>query len=137
VADLQRIGLDNTAGFFTSDQIALWASQPGHQLSTIPQTSVADVTDDVLASHVTFIDVRSAAEFAAGHLPGARNIPLTNLLDHLAEIPTDQPVLRHCCNGFRSSIAAGLLASRGWGNVMNLQGGYSAWCLVPNRSITV
>jgi hydroxyacylglutathione hydrolase len=127
VMDLRRIGLDNIAGYFSPETVAMWANQTGHSLGHIPQVTVAEVVEDVKAGRVAVIDVRGAAEFAAGHVPVARNIALTNLLDHLAEIPTDRPVALQCWSGFRSSIAAGLLASRGRTNIMNLQGGYQAW----------
>lgn len=41
--------------------------------------------------------------------------------------PFNQPLVLQCLSGFRSSIAASLLASRGWTNMMNLRGGYQAW----------
>ncbi len=127
VTDLRRIGLDNIAGFFTSEAVPLWAKKTGRPLGSIPQVTVADVADSLKTGLLTVIDVRGQAEFAAGHLPTARNIPLGNLLDHLDDIPTTQPVALQCLSGFRSAIAAGLLASWGRTNVMNLQGGYQAW----------
>jgi hydroxyacylglutathione hydrolase len=126
-ADLQRIGLDNCAGFFTPDQVAGWAGQPGHQPGFIPQVTALEIAADVEAERVTVIDVRSAVEFAAGHLPHAHNLPLPTLLDHLAEIPLDGPVLLQCQSGFRSGLAAGLLAAQGRTNLLNLQGGHQAW----------
>ena len=50
-------------------------------------------------------------------------------IEDLDEIPANQPVLLQCQSGFRSNIAAGLLASRGRSNMMNLQGGIQAWRL--------
>lgn len=128
MTDLQRIGLDKFAGFFTPDVVSEWVAHTGHTLNTIPQTTVADVADGLTTGLLTIIDVRGQAEFAAGHLPTARNIPLGTLLDHLDKIPTNQPVALQCLSGFRSAIAAGLLASRGYTNVMNVRGGYQAWC---------
>ena len=42
------------------------------------------------------IDVRGAAEWSAGHIPGVRNIPLASLTDHLDELARDRPVVLHC-----------------------------------------
>lgn len=48
------------------------------------------------AGDVTVLDVRPAAEYAAGHLPGAINIPVDELADRLAEIPSDAEVVAYC-----------------------------------------
>ena len=45
------------------------------------------------------LDVRSAAEFGPGHLPGALNIPHTELRQRLGEIPRDRPLLVYCASG--------------------------------------
>ena len=127
VTDLRRIGLDNITGYFSSETVAKWTHQTGHKPGSIAQVRVAEVAEAVKTGRLAVIDVRSAAEFAAGHLPAARNIALGSLLDHLAEVPVNQPLVLQCLSGFRSSIAASLLASRGRTNMMNLQGGYQAW----------
>jgi hydroxyacylglutathione hydrolase len=107
--------------------VAKWANQTGRKPGVISQVGVAEVAEEIKAGRLAVIDVRGAAEFAAGHLPAARNIALGDLLDHLDEIPVNQPLVLQCLSGFRSSIAASLLASRGRTNMMNLQGGYQAW----------
>jgi rhodanese-related sulfurtransferase len=43
----------------------------------------------------TVIDVRSPDEYRAGHLPGALNIPADQLQEHLADVPTDRPVVTY------------------------------------------
>ena len=128
MTDLQRIGLDKCAGFFTPDVVSEWVALTGYSLNAIPQVTVTDVADGLKTGLLTVIDVRGQAEFVAGHLPTARNIPLGSLLDHLDEIPANQPVVLQCLSGFRSAIAAGLLTSQGYRNIMNLRGGYQAWC---------
>ena len=129
VTDLQRIGLDNIAGYFSLETVDMWARQTGHSLGFIPQVSVGKVAKEIETGQMMVIDVRGTAEFAAGHLPTAHNIILGNILNQLDEIPSNQPVLLQCLSGFRSNIAAGLLASRGRSNMMNLRGGIQAWRL--------
>jgi hydroxyacylglutathione hydrolase len=73
------------------------------------------------------IDVRGHGEWAAGHLPGAPNIPLGYLTDRLKDLPRDKLVVVHCETGGRSAIAASLLRARGLTNVVNLTGGFAAW----------
>ena len=136
LTDLQRIGLDNIAGFFSPKAVSEWAGLTSHNLGLIPQVSVDEAAKEIQAGQMTVIDVRGAAEFAAGHLPAAHNIVLNNLLNQLDEIPTNQPVMLQCLSGFRSSIAAGLLVSRGWSDIMNLQGGIQAWRLAGQPVVT-
>jgi len=59
------------------------------------------------------LDVRTAAEFAAGHLDGALNIPVQALKARLAEVPKDRAVVVYCKSGARSAHAARLLLDAG------------------------
>src|SRR3954447_20750339 len=52
------------------------------------------------AGEVTVLDVRPAAEYAAGHLPGALNIPVDELADRLADLPPDADVVAYCRGRF-------------------------------------
>ena len=73
------------------------------------------------------VDVRTPAEFAAGHLPGAINIPVQELADRLAELqPKDTPVVLYCRSGRRSSTAARTLKSAGFAAVHDL-GSMGRW----------
>lgn len=69
------------------------------------------------------LDVRSPAEFASGHLPGALNIPHTQLRARLGEIPASAPVWVYCASGFRSYLALRVLLQKGRPNVRSLSGG--------------
>ena len=73
----------------------------------------------------TLVDVRSAAEFAVGSIPGALNIPLDELRMRLDELP-DGPLVVHCKVGQRGHTAARLLSQYGF-VVRNLDGGYLTW----------
>lgn len=74
-----------------------------------------------------FIDVRTPEEYAAGHVPGARLLPLDQLASRLAEVPKDKRVYVYCHSGRRSAQAAALLATRGYDNIENVLGGFQAW----------
>ena len=76
---------------------------------------------------MTVIDVRSANEWAGGHVPGALHVPLGYLADRCRTIPTTKPVVMQCQGGSRSAIAASVLERLGFPNVINLAGGFSAW----------
>jgi rhodanese-related sulfurtransferase len=75
------------------------------------------------------LDVREASEFAAGHLPRARHIPLAELDARVTEIAKfkDKPVVITCRSGARSGSACRKLKNAGFNNVYNLKGGLGAW----------
>jgi len=75
----------------------------------------------------TVVDVRSEKEWAAGHIANSVNIPLNHLRDRAAEISTSRPVVVHCEGGYRSAIAASVLANAGRPDVLDMVGGYKAW----------
>jgi len=72
------------------------------------------------------VDVREPAEFAAGHLPNARNIPLVDLDKRVGDLPQGKPVLVCCASGARSGRAMSVLR-QGGREVFNLAGGVAAW----------
>ena len=125
VRELAMIGLDRVGGTFGADAIRLW-THAGGRLESVPQVTVADLGARG-GPGSTVIDVRGASEWAEGHLPGARHIPLGHLVDRLAEVPRGSPVVLQCQGGGRSQIAAGLLQAHGIGRVSNLVGGLAAW----------
>lgn len=72
-----------------------------------------------------FIDVREAAEFRSGHIPGTENMPLTTFPEGLE--PDGRPIVLVCASGNRSGYAAAHLSSLGFTDVANLLGGTAAW----------
>jgi rhodanese-related sulfurtransferase len=66
------------------------------------------------------VDVRTTAEFADGHITGARNLPVQELDRKLREVPTDKPVILYCRSGSRSGMALQMLQSAGYTNVYNV-----------------
>ncbi|MEG1949802.1 MAG: FAD-dependent oxidoreductase [Odoribacter sp.] len=76
---------------------------------------------------VTLLDVRTRDEFAFGAITGAINIPLDEIRNRLAEIPTDKPIYIYCAVGLRGYLALKILTARGFSNVKNLSGGYQTY----------
>lgn len=76
---------------------------------------------------VTVLDVRQPGEYQAGHISGAKLIPLPEIRDRKDEIPRDRPVLVYCAVGGRSRVASQMLAGDDFPEVYNLNGGFKAW----------
>ena len=75
----------------------------------------------------TLLDVRQDFEYAEGHLPGAKHIPLPELSERLGELDKHLPLLTYCHSGKRSLAAANLLEGQGFRELMSLKGGIMAW----------
>lgn len=71
------------------------------------------------------VDVREPFEWVAGHIAGARHVPLGRISPR--EVPGDRPVVLVCRSGNRSGVAAELLVAAGHPDVANLAGGMIAW----------
>ncbi len=103
----------------------MFGRRPSHKAS---ESSMAEFTaahaDDALT-----VDVREAHEFAGGHVPGARSVPLAQLGRHVASLAAEaegRPVYVICASGNRSKAGAGLLV-RGGVDARSVAGGTAAW----------
>ena len=76
--------------------------------------------------HHMLLDVRTPEEFAGEYIPGAINIPVQVLGEHLNEVPNGQPVVIYCRSGNRSKIAMQILAQAGHTELYDL-GGIIEW----------
>jgi len=75
---------------------------------------------------VHIIDVRTKPEFASGHIPGARHIPLGSIGRELPEVSTNGTIVMVCRSGARSGVACQRIISS-HPNVVNLTGGIGEW----------
>lgn len=110
-----------------SGAMLLW-SFIGAKLSGVEEADTLKATrlfnDDALV-----LDVREDKEYAAGHIPRAKHIPLGQLSNRLKEIEShkDKPVLVTCRSGNRSAHACRILKKAGFTSVFNQAGGIIAW----------
>lgn len=74
---------------------------------------------ELLRRGAVVVDVRGPEEYAAGARPGSLNIPLGALADRAKELDASKPVIVCCASGTRSAVAAGILASKGFKEVVN------------------
>lgn len=75
------------------------------------------------------LDVRTPEEFAAGHVPGAVNIPHTELAARIAELEgaRDSDIVVYCRTGRRTAMALEVLEKSGFKRLLHLQGDYTRW----------
>jgi DMSO/TMAO reductase YedYZ molybdopterin-dependent catalytic subunit/rhodanese-related sulfurtransferase/glyoxylase-like metal-dependent hydrolase (beta-lactamase superfamily II) len=123
---LARVGLDRVVGQL-ADPATVFTTRPDlvKASSRLTIGQLAELRG--LEPDLQLLDVRAAAETAAGTLSGAVEIPLAVLADSLDALERDLPVAVYCAGGYRSMVAASLLARAGFGDVSDLLGGFGAW----------
>lgn len=135
---LGRIGFDNVVGYLKGGMEAL-RDRP-ELVESINRITAMALSEQLAGAQPPMVlDVRSEKEWMAGHIEGSRNIPLNHLAARLADLPTRTPVVVHCEGGYRSAIAASILAQSQRKNVLDLVGGFKAWAAskLPVKSATV
>jgi hydroxyacylglutathione hydrolase len=120
---LLRVGLDNILGYLAGGMPA-WIDA-GKDWERTTQLSTTEVQQR--SSNDLVLDVRSDAEWASGHIAGAQHLMLGDLPVQLASIPKQHRLITVCGSGYRSSIAASLLAAAGYRDVSSMNGGMAAW----------
>ena len=121
---LGRIGFDQVVGYLEGGLESL-ARRP--ELTRTTERLGPDVAAHRVGEGAVLLDVRAPNERFDKRIKGSVAIPLTQLAARLAEVPRDRPVIVHCAGGYRSSIAASMLAHAGVDKVSELAGGIAAW----------
>ena len=123
---LARIGFDRVHGALV-DVERLLAERP-ELAERSTRLAAADLAQwRNTEAELQIVDVRNPGEQEAGVIPGALRVPLARLLDRFPELDPAAPTVVYCAGGYRSSIAASLLRSKGFERVADLQGGFAAW----------
>lgn len=78
-------------------------------------------------SGATFVDVREPDEWASGHMPNAKHIPLGDLAQRSGELSKDDRIITVCRSGGRSLEAVDILKSAGFDDVKSMAGGMNEW----------
>ena len=110
----------------------------GYVASNIVSGAMPIVTWREIQEHKNayLLDVRTAAEFSFGSIAGAVNIPLDELRERIAEIPTDKEIIVFCAVGLRGYLALKILSTRGFKNIRNLSGGYKTYSTAMTKIST-
>jgi rhodanese-related sulfurtransferase len=114
--------------FFALPGFSAEPVQPAERAPTITQSELLSKLDRK-ESDVVVLDVRTAAEFAAGHVPGARNVSHDELPARLGELAAlrDKQVVLYCRSGRRTQIAEDTLRKAGFTKLLHLEGDWLAW----------
>ena len=127
---LARVGMEDVIGYL-EEGMAAWFRE-GLPVEQVPQITVQDLHREM--EHVQLIDVRQPGEWEQGHVAGALLKPLPKLSAMLDGLDRQRPVAVQCKSGYRSSIATSLLKREGFGQAINVIGGFDAWktCGLPS-----
>ncbi len=122
---LSRVGFDNTLGYLEGG-FAAWV-KAGKEFDTVRSISAKQLAE-IVQKHpdTTILDVRRQSEYQAEHIDGAKNIPLSELSNHLASLPKEGTMYIHCASGYRSVIASSMLKARGFHQLADVAGGFKA-----------
>jgi hydroxyacylglutathione hydrolase len=129
---LLRVGLDRIEGTIAGGFEA-WTGA-GLPVAQIEQMSAAELRSALTKAELRsakkalrVVDVRSPREWRAGHIDGSINIPVGEIPARARELPDDAAVATICEGGYRSSLAASLLAHEGVSRLFNVVGGMTAY----------
>ena len=91
----------------------------------MPEVTAAEAKS-IIDAGSQLVDVRTDGEYEAGHIPGARHIPMADLQRESAGLAQNQPIVIYCRSGNRSGPAAEAFAASGW-DAHSIDGGLIAW----------
>jgi rhodanese-related sulfurtransferase len=100
---------------------------PGIQGSVYASQGLPEVPPAQVGDDAVLLDVREDDEWAAGHAPQARHLPMMEIPARMDEVPRDRDVVVVCRVGSRSAQVVAYLIAQGWDRVANLEGGMFAW----------
>lgn len=123
---LGRVGFDRMVGYLAGGAPSL-EGRP-ELLRHIERLSAAEVAAALASPHPpVVVDVRAAGERQDKSIAGSVHIPLNRLERQLDDVPRDRQVVLQCAGGYRSAIAASILANHGMTAIADLVGGLAAW----------
>ena len=125
ITRLSRVGYDNTLGFLEGG-INAW-KKVGKEVDSIVSISAEQLEND-FHNDITIIDVRKESEYQSERIDDEKvqNFPLDSINEHINELDKNKAYHIHCGGGYRSMIAASILKARGYENVIDVAGGFSA-----------
>jgi hydroxyacylglutathione hydrolase len=124
VTRLARVGYDFPIGYLEGGMESWTAA--GEEVDTMEEVDAATFAKQFDPANMNLLDVRKESEYNAQHIVGAQNFSLDFINQNMSEVSRDKKYFLHCAGGYRSLIAASILRSRGFENLVNIQGGFKA-----------
>ncbi len=124
VTRLARVGYDYAIGYLDGG-FDVW-EKAGKEVDVVISLPAEEFAERYRKGNVKVIDVRKPDEFESGHVKGAENIALDTINDNMSGLSKNETLYVHCAGGYRSMIAASILKSRGFDDVVNIEGGFGA-----------
>lgn len=124
ITRLARVGYDFPLGFL-SGGIDAWI-KAGKETDKVEQVTAEVLAEKVKSGDVNILDVRKASEFYSEHVLDAVNAPLDYVNDSMAKVDKNKTYYVHCAAGYRSMIFISILQARGYRNLIDVDGGFSA-----------
>ncbi|HCP40254.1 MAG TPA: MBL fold metallo-hydrolase [Cryomorphaceae bacterium] len=118
---LSRVGYDQSIGYLEGGFDA-W-KKVEKEIDTLEQITAKELKD---VESPIVVDVRKDGEYFSEHMPTAIHASLDCINDRMVDIPTEGTFYIHCAGGYRSVIAASILKARGFHNMVDVAGGFSA-----------
>jgi len=120
---LARVGYDHVLGYLEGG-IITWKNA-GNPFDRIERVTPEELEKEL--EHKSFVfDVRKPGEYEAEHIENVPSLPLDYINENIIQFPKNEAFIIHCAGGYRSIIAASILKSRGYNQVKDVIGGYSA-----------
>lgn len=131
IVRLARVGYDRPIGYLEGG-IEAWirAGEETDTMEEIPAMELARLFD---GHNLNVVDVRKNSEFDQQHVEGAVNIPLDFINRSMNAFRAGEKYYLYCGSGYRSVIAGSILKSRGFGQIVNVPGGFNALIGTPLR----
>jgi len=120
VLRLARVGYENVMGYLEGG-ITSW-NETCDEIKSVKANDVRKIMND----GVTLLDVRKPNEWNAGHLQGAKFLPLADFPKILDSLDKANSYSVHCGGGYRSMTAISIMKKKGFRNVTNVAGGFTA-----------
>jgi glyoxylase-like metal-dependent hydrolase (beta-lactamase superfamily II)/rhodanese-related sulfurtransferase len=120
VLRLARVGYENVTGYLKGG-VQAWPEK----LDTVKSIEAIEVEAQIKKG-VDVLDVRKPGEWNTSHAKEAEFLPLADMPDNLEQFDKTKPYVVHCAGGYRSMIACSLMKQKGFKNVTNVYGGFSA-----------
>jgi len=124
ITRLSRVGYDNTLGYLKGGFEA-WR-EAGKEIATVKSITASEFAEVYKREELNVLDVRKKSEYEVQYVENAQNLPLNYIRENMDQVAKEKRYHIHCAGGYRSMIAASILKSKGFHNLIDVAGGFKA-----------